>query len=808
MVIETQDEVQARIETLLSQKGFITHCFDTSAAGIEALTTFSGTTPYALVISSYAMPEMKGDEILLKAREISPATMRILMAETDDIETLANAINAAQIHSCLTLPFEDNELVSQAENCCVQFQTTLKLQNLKRTTQRQNKQLFQIAGNFKKQEAADLASMEERKKQIRILESKLQAGKGAVNPDRIPSLKEILETKEIEFSSQGFGAEFIKIKDQCKQILETSLSRHSVTLSPLYYRDIIYRSGQEKQYPALVEKLLPMGRMLVHQSNAAGMNLFGKNFKLYLDNHFQLTFSPDRVKAFIKIKKKEKRIQDLTFIKYFLFWHNVTYGVIDDGAIKDWLSSASENTPPFQVAHGLYPVFSEDAVIKYQFPINFRHAGKVNEDGSINFRDRGEIPFAPKNTFMAAKIYPKQGRPGIDIMGNEIPVKDPVDITFEAGPGTRLSEDGNKIYAQIEGQPHVDAMGKITVCPELIIKGDLGFETGDILFEGNVIVDGTVKQGFKVKGASLTAREIEGAEIDLTGDLDVSLGIVDAELINVKGFVQAKFIHNSKINAFGDLIVQKEIMDSCIRLSGACINTSGVIIASEISANMGVDAGNIGTDSSGPSKLTVGVDEHTNLLVAKVDAKKKIHFEAADQLKKEISDLEKEDSNLHGIIAKFAYVQDKAQLDLKKIDQKIGGLKASGNMAAFQKVTQAAKQLREEASQAEKEINDGFERQDALVLEISQKQARIKQFKDLNKELSDEKKRLLEFTARKKPLPQVKIAKKIKSGTRIFGPNSSIHFHKSDSRCKIMEIKKNPEETGSLAMYEMKITNY
>lgn len=354
--------------------------------------------------------------------------------------------------------------------------------------------------------------------------------------------------------------------------------------------------------------------------------------------------------------------------------------------IKTWISSASENTPPFQVAQGLDPVFSEDAVIKYHFPIDFRHAGKVNEDGSINFRERGEIPFAPKNTFLAAKIHPEQGKPGIDVMGNEILVKDPVDRTFEAGPGTKLSEDGNKIYAQIEGQPHVDAMGTITVCPELIIKGDLGFETGDILFEGNVIVDGTVKQGFKVKGASLTAREIEGAEIDLTGDLNVSLGIVDAELINVKGSVQAKFIHNSKINAFGDLIVQREIMDSCIRLSGSCINTSGVIIASEISANMGVDAGNIGTDTSGPSRLTVGVDEHTNVLVAKIDTKKRIHFEAADQLKKEISDLEKEDSNLHGVISKFAHVQDRAQLDLKNIEQKIGALKASGIWQPFKKL--------------------------------------------------------------------------------------------------------------------------
>ena len=62
---------------------------------------------------------------------------------------------------------------------------------------------------------------------------------------------------------------------------------------------------------------------------------------------------------------------------------------------------------------------------------------------------------------------------------------------------------------------------------------------------------------------------------------------MDTDLVNVKGSVQAKFIRNSKINAFGDLIVQREIIDSVVRLSGACINTNGTIINSEIFANYG-----------------------------------------------------------------------------------------------------------------------------------------------------------------------------------------------------------------------------
>lgn len=806
-MIETADTVRARLTTLLSAKGFTIHCFDSATAGLTALAD-AGASPYSLIISSYAMPKMKGDQILLKARETAPSTLRILMADEAYIETMVSAVNTAQIHSCLTLDFDDHDLIVQVEDCCQQYQTTVKLKNLKKTIQRQNKQLFQIAGNFRRQEASDLAQMEERKKQIRILESKLKIEKGAVNPNQITSLKEILEAQQIEFSSRGLGALFLKMKNQTKRILETAALGHPIELAPLYYRDMVYRSGQENPLADLSRKMIPAIQMLFHQSHTLGINLFGKEFEQYLDKHLQITLSKDKVRAFIQIKCMEPKILDLTLIKHYLFQNHIRYGILDDVTLKSWLSTATPESPPFVIARGVKPVPSKDTLIKYHFPTDFRHIGKVNEDGSINFRDRGEIPFVKQNAFLAARIPPKKGKAGIDVTGHGIPVKDPSDNAFEAGPGTRLSEDGNQIYAEIEGQPHLDAMGKVTICPELNIKGDLGFETGDVIFDGNVVVEGVVKQGFKVKGASLTAKAIEGAEIDLTGDLNVSLGIVDTQLVNVKGSVQAKYIHNSTINAFGDLLVQREIMDSVIHLSGACINTNGTIIATEISAKMGIDAGNIGTDSSNPAKLTVGVDEHINRLVASVKEKMRIHLAAAALLKKEITLLEQEDIALHGEISQDAHIQDRAQLELRKIESKIGDLKASGNMAAYQKVKQVAKQLKNDAARAEEKINREFERQDAIVLEITQKQARIKQIEALNQGLADEKKRLLEFRDRKRPLAQVKVGKKICSGTRIVGPNTAITLYNPDIRCRILEVKKNAQETVGFDVYEMKISAY
>jgi len=362
-----------------------------------------------------------------------------------------------------------------------------------------------------------------------------------------------------------------------------------------------------------------------------------------------------------------------------------------------------------------------------------------------------------------------------------------------------------RIYATVAGQPHLDAMGNVSVCPEYQLKGDIGFETGDVNFDGNVVVSGKVKEGFKVQCASLTAEEIQGAHIDITGDLNVSLGIVDTELVKVKGSVQAKFIHNSKINAFGDLIIQKEIVDSTIYLSGACINENGSIINSQISANMGIKAGSIGNPSSKPSRLTVGVDEHAKLLVAKVDGKLNRNNKAFNELIEEVKVLEKEDQKLHAVIASHAHVQDRSQLELKDIEKKMENLKASGNMSAYQKVSNTVKEIKKNAAKAEKNINEGFDRQDEIETEISQKRTRIKEFEEQNTIFQDEKTRILEFSGKKDPLPEVAVARKVESATRIFSENASLTLHTAKSRCRIREYSKSHSGSGGIQFYEIKI---
>ncbi|MCG8639654.1 MAG: FapA family protein [Desulfobacterales bacterium] len=795
------------IQTILSEMGYDLSLFESADQAVVDLKK-SQNAPYALIITGYELSDIKGEEFLKQARQICPDTQRMLMAEASQIQALVDAINQAGIHACLTLPVNNDDLLNQVSLCCGRYDDNLKQKNLKRITTRQNRQLFQIANNFKKKEALNLKHLAAKDKEIRILESRIRSAGGSVHPPAPLTLSALFQKKGWPVSETTLADQFVRVKDKVKQILESAVTHHNIGLTPLSYTDAAALSPDSGSPGSLGKQAIPLVFEWINAGNLPHMDSASPTREIILDDHFELTIPTGKTQALIKIKTDDTQDLTLAHVKQFLEKNKVINGVKNDDAITRWLQTAVSSDDPFLIAMGKDPEYSKDARIIYHFPTDYLHAGKINKDGSINFQDRGDIPYVEEDAFLASKQSAAPGKPGIDVHGQEIEVDTPQDLTFSAGPGARISEDGQRIYATACGQPHLDAMGNISVCPEYQLQGDIGFETGDVNFDGNVVVSGKVKQGFKVTCASLTAKEIQGAEVDITGDLNVSLGIVDTELVKVKGSVQAKFIRNSRINAFGDLIIQKEIVDSTIYLSGACMNESGSIINSQISAKMGIRAGRIGNRSSKPARLTVGVDEHIRLLVAKVDAKLNTNTKVFNELNKEIQTLEKEDHDLHAKIARHAHVQDRSQLELKDIKKKMDGLKASGNMSAYQKVSRTVKEIKRKAAEAEELINEGFDRQDEIETQISQKQSRIKELEEENQALGDEKKRLLEFSGKQAPLPEVRVAGNAASGTRIFSENASLTLHRTTPRCRIRESSNHPERGGRIQSYEIKIDTF
>jgi len=523
--------------------------FTSPADGLQHLSQATAA-PYFLIIEGYVETGAEENTILAKAKEIAPEAQRLLVAEPSALPSFVNAINSTGIHACLPLPFTDDDLLVQIRLRHDEYEAGRKIKNLQKTIKRQNKQLFQIAGNLRKKETLYADQIQQKEKEIRVLESRLKSLFGDNEIEHAPSLKSLLEKENVRFNSLGFKQAFDDFKARVSDIFLTMLSKKELsdafTLSEGDFTDALTshldqldESGDLTEYKSLAGRLTPaILNVMIWRANHKP-ELASDEQQQDILKYFTIELSDNNLMAYIRLGKDAPEAMTVFMIEQLLHKNGIIFGIVDESVIEAWLYGTARQGEPLLIAEGKPPVLPTDGEIQYYFPINFKRPGRINPDGSMDYRDRGEIPHVGEGMKLASKTFPEPGEPGLDVKGKEISVSEPVDPTFSAGQGTRFNEEKSEIFSSVNGEPHLDVMGVVSVNKEFKVKGDVGYETGNIEFDGNVVVPGEVKEGFSVKCVSLTAREICGAQVDLSGDLNVSMGIMDTKLINVKGNIQA-----------------------------------------------------------------------------------------------------------------------------------------------------------------------------------------------------------------------------------------------------------------------------
>ncbi len=808
LMLEANEASRQKTRKILEDQGWEVLCEEVSKLALTRLKQ-SLASPFHLFISNFKLPKMEGDDILTLARSISPMTQRMLMVPSDQSDMVIRAINKAEIHACIVTPASDRDLIDKVKSCIDQFEREMKHKRLKRVITHQNRQMFTIAQRLKKKNRLCREKIDTRiAEKVRLSTALRQANRQKKDP---ATLADRIRTHDIPITPKSLDAQFQKLAGLTRSLFDRAAGQ----------------AGLEPQFPGIGQIIAARNSPKASQTGHAELtrqilrtvfsspehpvtdrpeaveDLLPEN--MGIETLIDIRLSKDLTQAFIRLERDitDPDLITLPGLLDRLRVEGIRFGIIDDPAIESWIKTARPGDDAFQIAHGEMPVPSSDGSVKFHFKTGYSNAGKIQEDGRIDFRDRGEIPFVEKGDLLAVKLPPKHGKNGMTVTGELIMVGDPIDPVFIAGSGTRLSEDGLTIHADQGGQPHLDPMGQITVNPELPINGDVDFQTGNIEFDGNIIVTGTVKDGFTVKGISLTAKEIEGATIDLTGDLHISDGITDAHIISV-GSVYAKFINNSTVSAFGNVVIQKEIIDSQILLSGCCENPSGVIIASKIAAKGGVAAGKIGTETSKPARLRVGGDDHINARIADLEPRLKASLERLREIREEIERVETEDQSLYGRITEKAQEQEQVQRQINTLKQEVTELKNNNDQPGAELAIQEIQTLSGSLKKIVRDLNTLFETQDRYAKKIDRYKATMDEIETANKALAMEKQGLREFVKQVRPRPFVTAQGKITQETVIMGPNASITMREDRSRCRVSETA--IEEDGR-HYYEMIISD-
>lgn len=106
LLVDDEPNILRALNRLLSEEDFeVVTC----SSPVEALEILSQTA-FAVLMSDQRMPEMSGIELLKKAREAAPDTIRMMLTAFSDVSTAIDAINQGAVFKFLTKPWDDEDL--------------------------------------------------------------------------------------------------------------------------------------------------------------------------------------------------------------------------------------------------------------------------------------------------------------------------------------------------------------------------------------------------------------------------------------------------------------------------------------------------------------------------------------------------------------------------------------------------------------------------------------------------------------------------------------------------------------------------
>lgn len=498
---------------------------------------------------------------------------------------------------------------------------------------------------------------------------------------------------------------------------------------------------------------------------------------------YAISISPDHLTAYVTLTEGASR-PSADDLRQALRLAHVDYG-IDEDALQQACTPAASAGQPLPVARGLAPQPGQDASIEYLFELHPLKAGREIDD-AIDFRDRGDIPQVEAGTVLARKQPAVDGIPGRDVHGRILKVTKVKDARLQAGNGTQLAPDRLAVIAQVAGNPVLTASGVIAVHPEYRIDGDLGYNTGHVDFAGRVIVNGTVQQGFRVKCGELVAKEIEGGEVEASGDVVVAGGVIGAR-IRADGVVKAKYLHTTHVEALGDVLVQREVVESTVETSGVFHGEACTLLASTISAKGGVVVQEIGSPSSPPCHITVGVDERVQHQIAQHEATIADQEQALAEMAEEMTARSREREELEPRIGALAQVQDKTLVRKRELE------KAAG--AGDGQAQHLLEMLSEQAASTEQELNALFAAQDAADAALAELQERQNAVQGDLTNLRTEIVRLRDWMNETAGKAELKVQKTTYQGTVIRAPHSEIRLTE-DKKLLWLEEREVTSEQG------------
>lgn len=323
--------------------------------------------------------------------------------------------------------------------------------------------------------------------------------------------------------------------------------------------------------------------------------------------------TPDKMTAYMRFYPPSNGGKLMTKKEIYgeLMPFNIKYGISEN--IIDVFLKARQYCLNIPVARGRKPVMARNTEIQYFFDTKPLAKPKLLEDGSVNFHELDLFTRVTKGQLLARLIPHTSGEAGENIFGDIIYPNKPKVSILKYGKNITISADKTEIKSNVDGSVSLTD-GTVFVSDTYTVPADVDASTGDIDYDGNVLVSGNVRTGFtiKAKGDIQVNGVVEGANLIAGGNIVIKRGVqgLSKGSLTSGGDICAQFFESARVNAGGDIMVGS-ILHSNITSGGKILvnGRKGFIVGGDISCQSYVEANTIGNRMETQTTIKVGVNQ-------------------------------------------------------------------------------------------------------------------------------------------------------------------------------------------------------
>ncbi len=241
-------------------------------------------------------------------------------------------------------------------------------------------------------------------------------------------------------------------------------------------------------------------------------------------------------------------------------------------------------------------------------PATMDESPEADQTGTVDFYSRQSFVKVAKGQHVATLHSHTEGEDGRDVCGGTLPAAAGKRLGMTVDKSLVLSGD-HQLVSQIDGVLKL-SQGKLRVDPVLEIAGTVNFSTGNIDFDGDVVIREDIRDHFRVRATKDVTIDglIDASHITCGGNLYARRGVAgrDEGTLDVGGDAVIGYIEQVRGKIAGSLTITRGIMHSQLDVGQDVGGDAGCVIGGTLHVLGNVRIAEIGSRGDAPTKVILG----------------------------------------------------------------------------------------------------------------------------------------------------------------------------------------------------------